>query len=325
MGFFSKNIQNWVSVIKNENDGNLLISKHSEENFNTNSTLVVEPSEEAIFIRNGEIIQVFENGTYNLTTDNFPFISDLRNSFSGNKNCFTCSVYFVRKAHSLEIKWGTDSPIQLRDPVLNIMTSVRARGAYKIQIDDGAKFLVKLLGNNVNFLEQNSINNYFINEFQQHIKSCLTSSIISLNKEILGISAEQNTLAEKVSPELQNILDNYGLKLIVFSIAGIDIPIDDPNRQKLEEAFANKKVMDILGENWGKQQATEILHTAAANEGGIAGLGAGLGVGLSAGNTMAEMSKEILQTTQETKFCQECGTKIGKNAKFCSNCGTKQE
>ena len=83
--------------------------------------------------------------------------------------------------------------------------------------------------------------------------------------------------------------------------------------------------MDILGDNWGKQQATEILHSAAANEGGIAGLGAGLGVGLSAGNTMAEMSKEIMQPIQDTKFCQECGTKINKSAKFCSNCGSKQE
>ncbi|MCR5260351.1 MAG: SPFH domain-containing protein [Candidatus Gastranaerophilales bacterium] len=325
MGFFSKNIQNWTSVIKNENNGNLLISKHSEENFNTNSTLIVEPAEEAIFIRNGEIIKVFENGTYNLTTDNFPFITDLRNSFSGGKSSFSCSVYFVRKAHSLEIKWGTDSPIQLRDPVLSIMTSVRARGAYKIQVEDGAKFLIKLLGNNVDLLEQNNINKYFINEFQQHIKSCLTSSIIALNKEVLGISAEQNTLAEKIKPELQNILNNYGLKLIVFSIAGIDIPTDDPNRQKLEEAFANKKVMDILGANWSKQQATEILHTAAANEGGIAGIGAGLGVGLSTGSTMAEMTKEMMKPPKETKFCHECGTEININAKFCSNCGTKQE
>jgi len=103
----------------------LLIVKHPEENFNTSSTLIVAPNEEAIFIKNGIIEQVFECGTYNLTTENYPFIGDLRNYFSGGKNSFTASVYFIRKAHSMEIKWGTDSPVQLRDPVLKIMTRYR--------------------------------------------------------------------------------------------------------------------------------------------------------------------------------------------------------
>lgn len=325
MGFFEKNIKNWTSVIQNTSDGNLLVSKHQEENFNTNSTLIVAPNEEAIFIKNGVIEQVFENGTYNLTTENYPFISDLRNTFSGGKNSFNCNVYFIRKAHSFEIKWGTNSPIQLRDPVLNIATSVRARGAYKIQIDNCSRFLLKLLGNNVNYLEQESLNNYFINEFQQHIKTILTSTIIALNKEILGISAELNTLAEKITPALQEILNEYGIKLIVFSIAGIDIPENDPNRQKLEEAFANRKVMNILGKDWSRQQSTEILHSLAENEGGIAGLGASIGMGLSAGNVIADMSKNVMTSTEQQKICPQCQKALAYNAKFCSECGYKFE
>lgn len=325
MRFFEKNIKNWASVIQNTSDGNLLVCKHQEENFNTNSTLIVASSEEAIFIKNGIIEQVFENGTYNLTTENYPFISDLRNTFTGNKNSFNCNVYFIRKAHSLEIKWGTDSPIQLRDPVLDIATSVRARGAYKIQIEESSRFLLKLLGHNVNCLEQNSLNNYFINEFQQHIKTALTSSIIALNKEILGINAEQNTLAKKIIPDLQNILNDYGIKLIVFSIAGIDIPENDPNRQKLEEAFANRKVMNILGKDWSRQQSTEILHAVAENEGGIAGIGAGIGMGLSAGNVIADMTKSVMHSPEKQKTCPQCKTTLSLYAKFCSECGYKFE
>ncbi len=322
MGFLSRNIENWTSVIKNTADGNLLVCKYPEENFNTGSTLIVDPGEEAVFIKNGRIEQIFKNGTYNLTTENYPFISDWRDSFSGGKSSFTCSIYFVRKSHSLEIKWGTDSPIQLRDPVLKIATSIRARGAYKIQIVNGAEFLLKLLGNNINIFNQESLNNYFINEFQQHIKSCLAETIISLNKEIIGINAEQNNIAHKIQSELQKILELYGLKLITFSIAGIDIPEDDPNRQKLEEAFANKQVINILGEDWGRQQSTEIIHTAAANENGIAGLGAGLGMGFAAGNVMGDMSRELVKQPLETKVCPICKSPNKLNAKFCSECGT---
>ncbi len=75
--------KHWTDVIKNSGDGNLLIWRQPEEDFNTNSTLVVMPGEQAIFIKSGVIEQIFENGTYKLNTDNYPFISRLKNAFSG--------------------------------------------------------------------------------------------------------------------------------------------------------------------------------------------------------------------------------------------------
>ena len=172
---------------------------------------------------------------------------------------------------------------------MQIATSVQARGSYKVQVDDPGTLLAKMVGNNVPFLMQGELNNYFINEFQQHIKSSLARAIRSSNQEIMGICAEQDTLATQIQPILQEILNDYGLKLIVFTIAAIDIPENDPNRQKLEEAFANKGVMGILGDDWGRQQATEILHTLAANPGagGVAAAGAGMGMGMAAGGAFA--------------------------------------
>ena len=287
--------KHWADVIKNSGPGDLLIWRQPEEDFNTNSTLIVMPGEEAIFIKGGTIEQTFDNGTYKLSTENYPFISRLRNAFSGGVSTFNCVVYFVRKAHSMEILWGTDSPIQVRDPVMRIATSVQARGAYKVQVDDPGKLLTKLVGNNVPFLMQGELNNYFINEFQQHIKSSLARAIRDANQEIMGICAEQDVLATQIQPILQEILDDYGLKLIVFTIAAIDIPANDPNRQKLEEAFANKGVMGILGDDWGRQQATEILHNLAANPGagGVAAAGAGMGMGMAAGGVFAGMAQQM--------------------------------
>jgi len=278
-----------------------LIWRQPEEDFNTNSTVVVMPGEETIFIKGGIIEQVFENGTYKLSTENYPFISRLRNVFTGGVSTFNCVVYFIRKALSMEILWGTSSPIQVRDPVMMIMTSVRARGAYKISIDNGEKFLTKLIGNNIAFELQDELTNYFNNEFQQHIKSSIAKAMLNANKEILGICAEQDVLAQNIQPILQEILDDYGIKLITFSIAGIDIPEDDPNRQKLENAFANKGVMNILGADWGRQQATEILHDLADNpgSGGTAAAGAGLGMGLAAGSVFGGIAQQMLAPMQQ--------------------------
>ena len=309
MGLFDRNPnerayvggkKHWTDVIKNSGPGDLLIWRQPEEDFNTNSTLIVMPGEEAIFIKGGNIEQTFDRGTYKLSTENYPFISRLRNAFSGGISTFNCVVYFVRKAHSMEIFWGTDSPIQVRDPVMMISTSVQARGSYKVQVDNPGKFLAKMVGNNVPFIMQGELNNYFISEFQQHIKSSLARAIRSANQEILGICAEQDILAGQIHPILQEILDDYGLKLITFTIAAIDIPENDPNRQMLEEAFAKKGVMRILGDDWGRQQASEMLHTLAANPGagGVAAAGAGMGMGMAAGSVFAGMAQQMFAPMQ---------------------------
>lgn len=143
--------KHFTDVIKNSGTGELLLWRQPEEDFNTNSTLIVMPGEEAIFINGGNIEQVFTSGTYKLNTNNYPFISRLRNAFSGGISTFNCVVYFVRKAVSMEIYWGTDSPIQVRDPIFQIACDVQARGSYKVSIEDSAKFLTLMIGNNVFF------------------------------------------------------------------------------------------------------------------------------------------------------------------------------
>lgn len=44
----------FLDAIKNTGDGNLLIWRQPEEDFNTNSVLIVNPGEEAIFIKMGK-------------------------------------------------------------------------------------------------------------------------------------------------------------------------------------------------------------------------------------------------------------------------------
>ena len=56
--------KHWTDVIKNTGEGEYMIWRQPEEDFNTNSTLVVMPGEEAIFIKGGVVEEVFENGTY---------------------------------------------------------------------------------------------------------------------------------------------------------------------------------------------------------------------------------------------------------------------
>ena len=304
--------KHWADVIKNSGSGDLLIWRQPEEDFNTNSTLVVMPGEEAIFIKGGVIEQTFDNGTYKLSTENYPVISRLRNAFTGEISTFNCVVYFVRKAHSMEILWGTSSPIQVRDKLLGIATKIRARGAYKIQVGNPPKFLTKLIGNNTNLMvQQGLLDDYFANEFQSKIKSSITRALNETPTELLGIEAHLDVFAETVEPFFGEILEDYGLKMIKFSIAAIDIDDDELRRRydeigmdaiaKLRNAQAERGVMDVLGEGWGKQQAANILGTLAANpgSGGIAAAGAGLGMGMAAGGVFGSMAQQMFTPMQQ--------------------------
>jgi membrane protease subunit (stomatin/prohibitin family) len=227
--------KHWADVIKNSGSGDLLIWRQPEEDFNTNSTLIVMPGEEAIFIKGGVIEQTFDNGTFKLSTENYPFISRLRNAFTGGISTFNCVVYFVRKAHSMEILWGTTSPIQVRDKLLGIATKLRARGAYKIQVDNPQKFLTKLIGNNIDIMaQQELLDDYFVNEFQSKIKSSITRALNETQTELLGIEAHIDEFAETVEPFMVEVFEDYGLRMVRFSIAALDLD-DNELRHRYDE------------------------------------------------------------------------------------------
>jgi membrane protease subunit (stomatin/prohibitin family) len=304
--------KHWADVIKNSGSGDLLIWRQPEEDFNTSSTLIVMPGEAAVFIKGGVIEQTFDNGSYKLSTENYPFNSRLRNAFTGGISTFNCVVYFVRKAHSMEILWGTSSPIQVRDKLLGIATKLRARGAYKIQIDNSQIFLTKIIGNNINNMEQQELlDDYFANEFQSKIKSSITRALNETQTELLGIEARIEEFAETVEPFLGETFEDYGLKLVTFSIAALDMDDDELRRRydeigmdaitKLRNAQADRGVIDVLGNDWARQQSANILGTLAANpgSGGTAAAGAGLGMGIAAGGVFGNMAQQMFTPMQQ--------------------------
>lgn len=319
MGFFSRNAnekafvggkKHWIDIIKNSGPGDLLIWRQPEEDFNTNSKVVVMPGEVAIFIKEGNVEQVFESGTYQLSTNNYPFISRLRNGLSGGISGFNCVVYFVRTAHSHEIPWGTPTPIQVRDKVWGIRTDLRARGSYKIQVENPVKFLEKLLGNNVNYETQNGLNQYFVSEFQSKIKTIIATGVNQLETELIGIDSKLDEFSKTLEPILDETLQEYGMRCKNFNISAMDI--DDTKYNQMDEAqveaIRKQKLaqgdaaqMSILGGNWEKQQTVNIMHDIAQNPnaGSVGTMGAGLGMGMMAGSMFGEMAGQVLQPMRQ--------------------------
>lgn len=296
--------KHWADVIKNSGPGELLIWRQPEEDFNTNSTLIVMPGEEAIFIKGGTIEATFENGTYKLSTNNYPFISRLRNAFTGGISTFNCVVYFVRTAHSIELRWGTETPIQVRDKVWGIRTDARVRAIYKVKIANPGQFLEKLIGNNVPYQLQEDLYKYFDGQFQGKIKSAISKFLNSLQQELIGLDAYMDELSEQIEPFIDEIISDYGLKCVKFSLAGLDIDQTkydalDVSQIELIEAQRSyqgqKAGLDILGQDWGRVKGVEVLQDLANNPGagGVAATGAGLGMGLGASGAFGSIAQQV--------------------------------
>lgn len=296
--------KHWADVIKNSGPGELLIWRQPEEDFNTNSTLIVMPGEEAIFIKGGTIEATFENGTYKLSTNNYPFISRLRNAFTGGISTFNCVVYFVCTAHSIELRWGTETPIQVRDKVWGIRTDARVRAIYKVKIANPGQFLEKLIGNNVPYQLQEDLYKYFDGQFQGKIKSAISKFLNSLQQELIGLDAYMDELSEQIEPFIDEIISNYGLKCVKFSLAGLDIDQTkydalDVSQIELIEAQrgyqGQKAGLDILGQDWGRVKGVEVLQDLANNPGAgsVAATGAGLGMGLGASGAFGSIAQQV--------------------------------
>lgn len=340
------------SVIKNDGPGNVLIWQCMEEDFNNNSQLIVAESEEALFMKDGIIVQTFPAGKYTLNTANYPFIGALRKKMTGGTSPFSCKVYFINKAHALELYWGTDPAMQIDDQRYGIVT-VGAMGSYSIQVIDGKKFLNKLVGNNVEFFTAEQINKFFRSAFVGKIKSNIAKYIKQNQVSILDLLTEYEEIAQKLIPILNEVLDEYGVRLVNFYISGINIPEDDPSYARIKDASSRKKRMDEYGSDYGRLTGEMLLENMSMSPlaGGAAGAGMGMGMGMAAGAMMGGIASQVFapvgqsmqqgmpqpvqrggsryapqeNNSQDAMVCPSCGTQNPKTSKFCCGCGTKLE
>lgn len=296
----------FIDVIKNTGDSSFLIWRQPEEDFNTHSKLIVMPGETAVFVDGGNVVQTFEEGTYELSTNNYPFIGRLKNCITGGISTFNCVIYFFRKADSGEIKWGTSDPIQVRDKVYGIRTSVQARGSYKVRIENPVLFLEKLVGNNIRYQEQSDLMGYFKNEMLTKIKSCINKFLLEYEHELIGLEAYLSEISGDIEKQINEMFVPYGLSCVNFSVMALAVDtakyddIDEAqiaNVKKVKQGIGQNTYMNTLGNNWDKMQSASIMRSFAQNEGGgsITSMGAGLGVAMGISGTVGNMASQVFQ------------------------------
>src|SRR5262249_31895457 len=235
--------------------------------------LIVRPGQSAIFVDGGKVADVFEPGTYELSTRNLPILSTLKGWKHGLDSPFKAEIYFVATRQITELKWGTPNPVLLRDPELGPLR-VRAFGSFALRALKPKELLAELVGTDGSFTAD---------EIDVLLRSIIATEFAELIAKseisIMDLAAHYGRLSEELRRSvLAKIDDEYGLDLPRVVIVNVGV------REGVARAPDARSRMGFLGAlaRYKKFQRGESVPVAAANPaGGLAGAGVGLGMGMS--------------------------------------------
>jgi len=316
-----------AEVIKYNGSSDIFAWKYPNEELGTWSQLVVSESQEAILFKGGKALDTFTSGTYTLDTNNIPLLNNIINLPSGGRTPFTAEVWYVNKVSSLDIKWGTATPIQLQDPKYSVFIPVRAFGQFGIRIEDARQFLIKLVGT-LPIFDKENITQYFKGLYLTKVKDAISTYLIHNQISIMEINAYVEELSEHLQEKIEPILAEYGIRLVNFYVNDISVPEDDSAVRKLKDALAKRAEMEIIGYNYQQERSFDTLEGAAKNQGtgsNLMGAGMGLGMGVTMGGAVGSqfggIAGNLNTAAKDSILCPKCGAAVPAGKRFCADCG----
>lgn len=237
-----------ASIIKYEGDNETLVWKHPIEDFNFGSQLIVHESQEAIFFRDGQALDLFGAGRYTLQTQQLPLLEKVYKLPTDTEGTFHSEVYFVNLATQMGVKWGTDSKVRLFDPASGLHIEIGASGEFNIRVTDSRKLLLKVVGTTGGLGQEQLLGigngkGFFRSMVMTQVKSYLAQTIKENTINILEIDEHLMALSGALRERINAALDEYGLTMPEFYVSRIVTPDDDPNFRRMKEQYAEQYLL----------------------------------------------------------------------------------
>ncbi len=330
MSFFSKQ---FIDVIHwtESGDGTLAYRFPMEDmEIQNGGKLTVRDSQLAVFVNQGQIADVFRPGLFTLSTNTLPLLTNLMNWDKAFQSPFKSDVYFYSTRLQNDQKWGTATPITIRDKEFGAVRA-RAYGIYSYRLADARVFYQKVSGTTPVYRVAD-----LEGQLRNTIIGRMTDTFGSSSIDFLDMAGNQMRLGAVMMESMKPVFADLGLQLETFTVESISLP------EELQKMLDQRISMNMLGDmgRYTQFQMAQSMPIAAANE-GAGGMGMSLGAGLAMGqqmvNAMRPPAPPAPAAPTETsapvsggapasgsKFCINCGKGMPRIAKFCSECGSGQ-
>ena len=331
MNFLAKQ---FIAVIQwNEPQDGILAYRYPMQDMEIENggQLTVRESQMAAFVDQGRIADVFGPGLHTLNTRNLPLLTDLMNWDKAFESPFKSDVYFFSTRLQIDQKWGTATPITIRDKEFGAVR-LRCYGIYSYRIADPRVFFTQISGTR---------ESYFVSDLEGQLRDTIiarmTEIFANADLSFLDMTANQAVLAGKIVELMKPAFAALGLELNQFAVENISLP------DELQKLLDQRIGMNLVGDvgRYTQFAAAESLPIAAAHTGGAAGMGMGLGAGAAVAQVLsaslkpapaapaatagpARSADAAPAAAPDSKFCIECGKPIPLRAKFCAECGKPQ-
>lgn len=224
----------------------ILVWRYPGEQLRLGSQLVVSQSQEAVFVKKGEALDVFGPGTHTLSTGNLPLLHRLVNLPFGGDTPFTAEVWFVNKTVRRGLKWGTKTPIPIIDSVYNYPVNVRAYGRWGLRITDSRSFVTQIVGT-LKMTDTDRIEEYFIGEIDQKFSDAMAEFFESQKSSVFQANAQLNELSTFTGSAISREFGRYGIEIVNFNIERISIPKEEMD--KFQELLGKPMESDQIGQS----------------------------------------------------------------------------
>jgi membrane protease subunit (stomatin/prohibitin family) len=319
-----------------DDSNNTLVWRFPDEDheIKMGAKLTVREGQTAVFVNEGQIADVYPPGLYSLSTQNMPLLTSLKSWKYGFNSPFKAEVYFINTRQYLDLKWGTQNPIMMRDQDFGIVR-VRAFGVYAIKVVDPKVFMREVVGTDGHFTTDE-----IQGQLRRMLVSSFTNAVGQAKIPVLDLAGNYEQVGKVVAQAMLPEFEKLGVTLAKFLIENISLPAE------VEKAIDERSSIGAAGNlgTYTQFQAAKAMRESAGQPGGMAGMGVGLGAGVALGQSFgAALGQSLGQGAAHQaappaaspaaaaapqaigKPCTNCGAKVTPGAKFCPDCGTKQE
>lgn len=307
----------FIDVLKYRGPENALVWKwepkesrwgNRKEELRLGTQLVVNQSFIAVFVKEGQIADIFAPGTYTLSTKNLPILDRIVALPFGNNSPFKAEVYYINKSVIMDTQFMIPS-FNMLDPNFKVPIPLTCTGSFAIRVGEARLFLTKLFGS-LTVLTPDRMKEYFRGVITENIKACVGRVARSQKLGPMELEASVSEVAELITPAVSATLEKYGVHLEMLNIEGISIIDDDPRVVKVIDAYqqimsddlAERMRLKRRGENIDVYRTERTFDTteAAANsigqggDNGVMGTVVGMGMAQPVAGAMANIMQGAL-------------------------------
>lgn len=201
-----------------------MLWKFPHDGINYGAKLSVREFQQAIFMYNGQMADVYKPGLYTLTKENMPLFDVLNEDWKHNTNApFKPEIYFYKTKYFIQQKWVADKVLTLRDIEFGLIR-LKVSGTYDVHITDAPKLIQKSSGIQQEF-NTLQVNGLLSNLIANYFSAAMLESKISL---LDRTGSSDDELAVKLQQKINETLEeNYGLSIKELFISTTSLPSEN--------------------------------------------------------------------------------------------------